>query len=63
MKDEELPTDIATAKFFEQHNFTHIETIIRNIPSKRMPKENSPTNVTGAKNTTMNCEYIVVLNK
>ncbi|MFH0947654.1 MAG: DNA methyltransferase [Elusimicrobiota bacterium] len=63
VKDEELPTDIATAKFFEQHNVTHIETIIRNIPSKRMPKENSPTNVTGAKNTTMNCEYIVVLKK
>ncbi|HAX62379.1 MAG TPA: DNA methyltransferase [Elusimicrobia bacterium] len=63
VKDEELPTDIATAKFFEQHNFRHIETIIRNIPSKRMPKENSPTNVTGAKNTTMNCEYIVVLKK
>lgn len=63
VKDEELPTDIATAKFFEFHGLKHKETIIRNIPSKRMPKENSPTNVTGAKNTTMNCEYIVTMEK
>jgi DNA modification methylase len=63
VKDEELPTDIATAKFFELHGLKHIETIIRNIPSKRMPKENSPSNVTGAKNTTMNCEYIVTMKK
>lgn len=63
VKDEELPTDIATAKFFELYGLNHTETIIRNIPSKRMPKENSPSNVVGAKNTTMNCEYIVTMKK
>lgn len=63
VKDVELPTDIATAEFFEMHGLKHIETIIRNIPNKRMPKENSPSNVTGAKNTTMNCEYIVTMKK
>jgi len=63
VKDEELPTDIATAKFFEMHGLKHTETIIRNIPNKRMPKENSPSNVTGVKNTTMNCEYIVTIKR
>lgn len=63
VKGEELPTDITTAKFFEHHGFKHTETIIRNIPSKRMPKENSPTNVTGKTATTMNFEYIVTMRK
>lgn len=63
VKDEELPTDIATAKFFEMNGLKHKETIIRGIPSKRMPKENSPTNIAGVKNATMNCEYIVILEK
>lgn len=63
VKGEELPTDITTAKFFEQHGFRHTETIIRNIPNKRMPKENSPTNMTGKTDSTMNFEYIVTMKK
>lgn len=63
VKGVELSTDVATAKFFEQHGFRHIETIIRNIPNKRMPKENSPTNETGKKDTTMNHEYIVIMSR
>ncbi|MCS7073857.1 MAG: DNA methyltransferase, partial [Bacteroidia bacterium] len=43
--------------------FTHIETIIRNIPNKRMPNKNSPTNITGKKDETMNNEYIVIMRK
>ena len=58
-----LPTDEITRQFFEINGFTHIETIIRNIPNKRMPSKNSPTNIAGKLDTTMNNEYIVVLKK
>lgn len=63
VKGVELSTDVATARFFEHHGFQHLETIIRNIPNKRMPKENSPTNETGKKDTTMNHEYIVIMGR
>ena len=61
VKDHELPTDLAKAKFFEEQSLNHYETIIRSIPNKRMPKENSPTNEIGKKSTTMNFEYIVTM--
>jgi site-specific DNA-methyltransferase (cytosine-N4-specific) len=55
-----LPTDEFVAYAFSLHGFSHKETIVRNIPNKRMPKKNSPTNVTGKTDTTMNEEYIVI---
>ncbi len=58
-----LPTDEITKFLFENQGFEHIETIIRNIPNKRMPSKNSPTNITGKIDTTMNNEYIVVMRK
>jgi tRNA G10 N-methylase Trm11 len=58
-----LPTDDITKDFFEHHGFAHVETIMRNIPNKRMPSKNSPTNVTGKKDKTMNNEYIVIMRK
>lgn len=58
-----LPTDEVTQDFFENQGFSHIETIIRNIPNKRMPSKNSPTNVPGIKDETMNNEYIVIMKK
>jgi len=58
-----LPTDEITINFFEMNGFKHIETIIRNIPNKRMPAKNCPTNIKGKKSTTMLNEYIVVLQK
>jgi site-specific DNA-methyltransferase (cytosine-N4-specific) len=63
VKGEVLQTDEITKDFFEQHGFNHIETIIRTIPNKRMPSKNSPTNVTGQKDETMNNEFIVVMQK
>jgi hypothetical protein len=63
VKGEVLPTDEITKDFFEYQGFTHIETIIRNIPNKRMPSKNSPSNVIGAKDETMSNEYIVVMQK
>lgn len=63
VKGLEIPTDEITKEFFERNGFVHIETIMRAIPNKRMPKRNSPSNVTGVTDTTMNYEYIVVLKK
>lgn len=58
-----LPTDEITKNFFEIKGFKHIETIIRNIPNKRMPSKNSPTNVSGKTDETMSNEYIVIMQK
>ena len=63
VKGIEIPNDEITREFFERNGFRHIQTIIREIPNKRMPKRNSPTNMTGITDTTMNYEYIVILQK
>jgi DNA modification methylase len=64
VKGVKIPTDDIIAELFKQQNkYKHHETIIRNIPNKKMPKKNSPTNVKGALESTMNHEYIVVLEK
>ncbi len=63
VKSTVLPTDDAIVRMFEKNNFRHIETIIRNIPNKRMPSQNSPTNIAGKLDTTMTHEYIVVMQK
>jgi len=61
VKGVSLPTDEITIDFFAENNFRHVETIVRNIPNKRMPSKNSPSNVIGAKDNTMTQEFIVVL--
>ena len=48
---------------FEKCGFRHEITIIREIPNKRMPSKNSPTNKIGEKVTTMTNEYIVIMTK
>lgn len=58
-----LPIDETTKFLFENQGFEHVETIIRNIPNKCMPSKNSPANITGKTDTTMNNEYIVVMRK
>ena len=63
VKGVEIPNDEVTMGFFERHRFTHVETIVRAIPTKRMPKRNSPTNIPGVTDVTMNYEYIVILQK
>ena len=55
-----LPTDVFVISEFEKHDFSHQETIVRNIPNKRMPHKNSPTNVAGKTAATMHEENIVV---
>jgi site-specific DNA-methyltransferase (cytosine-N4-specific) len=63
VKGVSLPTDEITRHFFENQGFSHIETVVRNIPNKRMPSKNSPSNVTGALDTTMCHEYVVIMQK
>lgn len=63
VKGIEIPNDEITKAFFERNGFEHIITIIREIPNKKMPKRNSPSNEVGKTDTTMNYEYIVILKK
>lgn len=58
-----LPTDEITRTFFTNNGFRHVETIVRNIPNKRMPSKNSPTNVPGKTDSTMTNEYIVIMQR
>lgn len=58
-----LPTSIAIKDFFEANGFEYIATHIREIPNKRMPKRNSPTNIAGETSSTMLNEHIVVMFK
>lgn len=63
VNDMELPTDEITKFFFEENGFKHIETIVRNIPNKRMPLKTSPSNKSGKTVKTMKQEYIVIMKK
>ena len=58
-----LPTSDAIKDFFESANLSYVTTHIREIPNKRMPARNSPTNVAGETSSTMLNEHIVVLKK
>ncbi len=60
VKDIRLPTDEFVVFAFGKHGFSHKETIVRNIPNKRMPLKNSPSNVPGQTSTTMHEENIVI---
>ncbi len=60
VKGVTLPTDEFVAHAFENEGFRHLKTVVRNIPNKRMPSRNSPSNVAGATASTMRREYIVV---
>lgn len=63
VKSVTIPTDEITKKLFEKYGFRHKETIMRNIPNKRMPLENSPSNIVGKKSPTMKNEYLVICQK
>ena len=63
VKQVRIPTDFIIAELAEKIGFTCEEIIVRNIPGKRMPIKNSPTNIVGALEETMNKESIVILRK
>ena len=48
VKEVKLPTDKFVIFAFSRHGFSHQETIVRNIPNKRMPIKNSPSNIVWA---------------
>lgn len=63
VKQVRIPTDFIIAEIAEKIGFSCEEIIVRNIPGKRMPSKNSPTNVAGELEETMNKESIVILKK
>jgi len=63
VKQVRIPTDFIIAELAEKVGFTCEDIVVRNIPGKRMPIKNSPTNIVGALEETMNRESIVVLRK
>lgn len=63
VKSIQIDLDYFTAEMFEKCGCRHDITIVREIPNKRMPSKNSPTNVAGAKGDTMSNEYIVIMTK
>lgn len=63
VKQVRIPTDFIIAELGEKIGFTCEDVFVRNIPSKRMPIKNSPTNIVGALEETMNKESVVILRK
>jgi len=65
VKSLNIPTDTILVELFKQRDegYRHIKTIGRNIPSKRLPRKSSPTNVKGSVVNTMSKEHIVILEK
>ncbi|HOJ38285.1 MAG TPA: hypothetical protein PLI27_04420 [Ignavibacteriales bacterium] len=63
VKNINIPTDIIRAEFFVENGFEHITTIVKNIPNKRMPYQNSPSNIVGVKSPTKKNEFIVICRK
>lgn len=63
VKGVNIPTDIITKDLFTLNNFKYIDTFVRNIPNKRMPSKNSPSNIKGIKAETMKNEFIVICQK
>ncbi|MBU4452405.1 MAG: site-specific DNA-methyltransferase [Nanoarchaeota archaeon] len=64
VKGVKIPTDKIITELFQAYgDYDHIKTYIRNIPHKRMPRINSPTNIKGNHAVTMNEEYVVILQK
>lgn len=63
VKQIRIPTDFIIAELCENIGFLCEDIIVRNIPGKRMPIKNSPTNIVGALEETMIKESIVILRK
>lgn len=64
VKGIQIPTDDIIVEMFQlENNYKHHKTIIREIPNKRMPKINSPSNIKGDYGKTMSQEWIIILEK
>lgn len=60
VKGVQIPTDKIITELFESINVIKLANYTRNIPNKRMPARNSPTNKKGKINATMKQENIVL---
>ena len=56
-----VPMDEIVREMFESFGLSHYETRVRRILNKRLPSENSPTNVRGDRDFTMNKEFVVIM--
>lgn len=63
VKQVRLPTDFILAELAQEIGYSCEDIFVRNIPGKRMPIKNSPTNIVGELEETMTKESIVVLRK
>lgn len=63
VKGVRIPTDQILIEIASCFGWAHLTTHHRNIPNKRMPLRNSPTNKTGELSPTMTEEHIVILQK
>ncbi len=63
VKEINIKTDLIISELAESLGCVTHAILYRTIPNKRMPLENSPTNVPGAKSKTMHRESIVLLRK
>ena len=63
VKEELLQTDIIIAEIADKYGMDYVYTIDRNIINKVMPSQNSPSNESGKKGSTMTNEHIVILRK
>lgn len=63
VKGIKIPTDFIIAELGENMGFECKDIFIRNIPNKRMPRKNSPTNIAGKLSNTMNEESVIILKK
>jgi len=63
VKGVSLPTDIIITELLQVLGVRHLLTRIRQIGNKRMPSENSPTNIPGERGPTMKYEYVVICKK
>ncbi len=58
-----IPTDRILIEIAERCGFKYVDRFYRNIPNKRMPHKNSPSNVPGDLGKTITREHIVILKK
>ncbi|MCY0878662.1 MAG: DNA adenine methylase [Firmicutes bacterium] len=56
-----LPTDQIIAELSSARHYTVVDNLVRNIPNKRMPLANSPSNVVGDTGATMTKEHLLIL--
>ena len=63
VKQVRIPTDFIISELGQLNGFSCKNLFVRNIPGKRMPIKNSPTNKVGALEETMTKESIVILRK